>query len=39
MVDVLRQSPVLTDAQAQQLIDQFMDALPIFLKERLQLIA
>ena len=39
MIDVLRQSPVLTDSQAQQLIDQFMDALPLFLKERLQLIA
>ncbi|NLC25157.1 MAG: transposase [Fastidiosipila sp.] len=39
MIDVLRQSPVLTDAQAQQLIDQFWDALPFFLKERLQLIA
>ncbi len=39
MIDVLRQSPVLTDSQAQQLIDRFMDALPLSLKEHLQLIA
>ena len=39
MIDVLRQTPVLTDSQAQQLIDQFLEALPLFLKERLQLIA
>ena len=39
MIDILRQAPVLTDTQAQQLIDQFIDALPLFLKERLQLVA
>jgi hypothetical protein len=39
MIDILRKSPVLTEEQAQMLIDQFIGALPLFLKERLQLVA
>lgn len=39
MIDMLRKSPVLTEAQAQMLIDQFIGALPLFLKQRLQLVA
>lgn len=39
MIDILRQSPVLTDDQAQSLIDQFIEQLPFFLKDRLQLVA
>ena len=35
MIDILRKSPVLTEAQAQMLIDQFIGALPLFLKQRL----
>jgi hypothetical protein len=39
MIDILRKTPVLTEEQAQMLIDQFIGALPLFLKERLQLVA
>lgn len=39
MIDMLRNSTVLTEDQAQALIDQFIGALPLFLKERLQLVA
>jgi hypothetical protein len=39
MIDMLRKSPVLTEVQAQMLIDQFIGALPLFLKQRLQLVA
>jgi hypothetical protein len=39
MIDILRQTPVLTDIQAQQLIDQLINALPFYLKDRLQLVA
>jgi hypothetical protein len=39
MIDILRQAPVLTDIQAQQLIEQLINALPFYLKDRLQLVA
>jgi hypothetical protein len=39
MIDILRQAPVLTDIQAQQLIDQLISALPFYLKDRLRLVA
>ncbi len=39
MIDILRQTPVLTDTHAQQFIDQLINALPFCLKDRLQLVA
>ena len=39
MIDILRQTPVLTDTHAQQFIDQLINALPFYLKDRLQLVA
>lgn len=39
LIDILRQTPVLRETQAQELIDQFISALPHFLKERLHLVA
>ena len=39
MVDILRQTPILTETQAQQLINHLIDALPFYLKHRLQMVA
>lgn len=39
VIDIPRQTPVLADIQAQQLINQLINALPFYLKNQLQLVA